>query len=337
MTKAEWFEYLTSFDDATIYQTWSYGAVRWGEDSLSHVVIKQGNNIIALAQATITKLPVVGTGIAYIPWGPIWKRKNLEKDYEHFRRIIHSLQHEYVKKRHLLLRLAPNEIDDDAMIRTILDSEGFQCTAKPYRTYHIDLTQSEDELHKGMARRWRRALKGAEKENLKILSGTDDELYCMYLNLYNDMHDRKKFEEGVDPNEFRLIQKNLPQDIKMHILICEFENKPIASLMASLIGSTGVGLLGATATEGLNLGGFHLLNWRMIQWLKECGALIYDFGGYDPEKNPGTASFKDGLPGRDLYHIGHFEACENTLSELTVKWGQRYKDYKAKKAENIKK
>ena len=30
ISKDEWSELLPRFDDATIYQTWSYGAVRWG-------------------------------------------------------------------------------------------------------------------------------------------------------------------------------------------------------------------------------------------------------------------------------------------------------------------
>ena len=36
--EAEWSELMSRFDDANIYQTWSYGAVRWQQKNLSHLV-----------------------------------------------------------------------------------------------------------------------------------------------------------------------------------------------------------------------------------------------------------------------------------------------------------
>lgn len=39
--KTEWSKLVQRFDDATIYQTWSYGLVRWGEKNLSHLVLKK--------------------------------------------------------------------------------------------------------------------------------------------------------------------------------------------------------------------------------------------------------------------------------------------------------
>ena len=32
-TPAEWSQMLDLFDDANIYQTWSYGGVHWGEET----------------------------------------------------------------------------------------------------------------------------------------------------------------------------------------------------------------------------------------------------------------------------------------------------------------
>ena len=39
ISKAEWEKLIHIFDDSSIYQTWSYGAVRWGQSNLSHIVI----------------------------------------------------------------------------------------------------------------------------------------------------------------------------------------------------------------------------------------------------------------------------------------------------------
>ena len=57
---------LNDFDDANIYQTWSYGAVRWGEKNLSHVILKKHNEVVAATQLRIVKISWLGVGIAYI-------------------------------------------------------------------------------------------------------------------------------------------------------------------------------------------------------------------------------------------------------------------------------
>ena len=61
--------------------------------------------------------------------------------------------------------------------------------------------------------------------------------------------------------------------------------------------------LGATSDDGLNAKGAYLLQWTLIQWLKENGIKWYDLGGIDPEGNPGVYSFKRGLSGTDVSSI----------------------------------
>jgi lipid II:glycine glycyltransferase (peptidoglycan interpeptide bridge formation enzyme) len=323
--KCEWYEALMNFNDATIYQTWSYGSVRWGESKLSHLVLKKDGEIVGLAQVIIIKIPLINAGIGYIPWGPIWQKKDAASDFESISYLIKALRKEYVVKRKLLLRITPNAINEDHdFICEILKKEGFILKSSPYRTLLIDLSLSMEELYKGSARRWRRALKTSEQKGLKVIEGTENHLYEVFKILYTEMVERKGFLPGINIYEFQEIQKDLPTPFKMKIMICEHEGKAIAALIASLIGQKGIGLLGATATSGMNLGGFQLLNWRMIHWMKENGAVRYDFGGYNPIKNPGTASFKEGLPGKDVLHIGQFEACENLLSSFIVVWAERF-------------
>jgi hypothetical protein len=49
----DWHRELTHFSDASIYQTWSYGEVRWGRPSLSHAVVYDGDEVVGLAQANL--------------------------------------------------------------------------------------------------------------------------------------------------------------------------------------------------------------------------------------------------------------------------------------------
>jgi lipid II:glycine glycyltransferase (peptidoglycan interpeptide bridge formation enzyme) len=132
------------------------------------------------------------------------------------------------------------------------------------------------------------------------------------------MQSRKQYEPGVDYDEFRKIQKKLPLPLKMRILVCEYESKPVTATIVTAVGDTGIYLLGATGDKGQNLKGAYISQWLMIKWLKERGCKWYDMGGINPEKNPGVYHFKAGLSGKDVYHSGQFELCENIVSSFTV-------------------
>ena len=66
-----WDEVIDLFEDASIYQTFAYGSVRWGRSNLSHIILKFNDEIVAAAQIVIKKIPLVKAGIAFSPWGPI--------------------------------------------------------------------------------------------------------------------------------------------------------------------------------------------------------------------------------------------------------------------------
>lgn len=321
--KPEWYDALLNFDDATIYQTWSYGSVRWGESRLSHLVLKRKGEVIGLAQLSIKKIPVINFGIAYIPSGPLWQKRGQTKNFEDLKHLIKTLKEEYVMRRGLLLRIAPNVVDDaQEEMRSLLEMEGFRLNKSipPYRTLMVDLSPSLQELRKGLDQKWRNQLNRAEKNALKVVEGDSDELYHKFMNLQNETLNRKKYIPGVDYEEFREIQKNLPEPFKMKIMLCEYEGEPITATICTSVGNTGIYLFGATGDKGLQLKGAYLSQWLMIRWLKDRHCSWYDLGGINPERNPGVFHFKAGLSGKDVYHIGQFEACESLLSSCLVDW-----------------
>jgi lipid II:glycine glycyltransferase (peptidoglycan interpeptide bridge formation enzyme) len=309
ISKIEWEQLLLEFDDATIYQTWSYGAIRWGQSNFSHIVIKHKDEIIAAAQLRMVKIPLLKAGIAYLPWGPMWRRQGQPVNIDVFQKIISALKEEYAVKQGLLLRIHPNVIEENrGAIVSILNKAGFQkkIKIKPYRTLMLDLSPTMPEIRKSLDQKWRNQLNRAEKNDLKIIEGSSDALYQIFLDLQEELHDRKKYIAGVDYNEFRDIQKDLPEPLKMIILICEYEGKALTATIGSLIGDTGIYLLGATGNEGMKMKGAYLLQWRLIEMMKESGYKCYDLGGIDPDDNPGVYHFKSGISSREAHHIGQF-------------------------------
>ena len=68
-TPAEWSQMLDLFDDANIYQTWSYGAVRWGRKNLSHLVLKRNDEVVGITQLRIVRPTSLKFGMAYLAMG----------------------------------------------------------------------------------------------------------------------------------------------------------------------------------------------------------------------------------------------------------------------------
>ncbi len=315
VNRTDWDELLTQFTDATLYQTWSYGSVTKTASRISHAVLKSGSEILACCQVTIRHFPMFNFGLADIKWGPLYRKKTRHTDLDILGRLIHDLKQEYAVRRRLLLRIRPGEtgVRKEAMRRVLAD-EGFQHvdSIAPYRTLYLDLAPSLEDLRKNLLQKWRNCLNKAEKNGLKIIEGTQNELYKIFLLLAQQMTLRKNFEPGVDLRLYSLIQEDLPGPLKMRIAVCEFQNEPVCVAIYSVIGDTGIYLLGATGDEGLKLKGAYLLQWHMIQRMKESGALYYDLGGIDPRQNPGVYDFKLGVAGKTAYEeelMGEFHGC----------------------------
>jgi lipid II:glycine glycyltransferase (peptidoglycan interpeptide bridge formation enzyme) len=329
-TPAEWSEMLDLFDDSNIYQTWSYGGVRWGEGNLSHLVLKRAGEVLGFAQVRIIRPTSFKFGMAYLRWGPLYERRGRPRDSEVVAALARSLEEEYVSKRKLFLCILPNAFAGTQRAKAVQDAFG-RFTPEPlvadntYRTLIVDLSPSIEDLRKKLDKKWRNQLSAAEKNELKVLDGHGGDrcgyLYRTFCLIYNQMRRRKTFETEVDVEEFGRIQQDLAESHRMRVLICEDKGVPVAGLVASAMGDSAIYLLGATSDEGLKSKGAYLLQWTLIKWLKECGFKWYDLGGIDPEKNPGVYHFKRGLSGIDVTQLNPLVTCDSVASSAMVKAG----------------
>ena len=310
ISKNQWRKLLNQFDDASIFQTWTYGAVRRGVDNLSHLVLYKDGKVAGLAQVHIKTLPGLKTGIAYVPWGPVWRKKDAQNDPEIFQAMIRALRAEYVESRGLLLRIKPNiYADDSKQIKKILNNERFQENkdSAEYQTILVDLDPSLDELRKRMKKSWRRTLKKSESFDFTIHEGTKQELYKQFKTIYNEMWQLKRFEQNVDINQFEMMQNDFYECEKMHIIVCHYQGRPVSASILSVMGDTAIGLLAATGHEGRDLNVSYFMEWHTLKWLKQQNVKWYDLHGIDPEKNIGTYRFKAGLGGKEVKFISQYE------------------------------
>jgi lipid II:glycine glycyltransferase (peptidoglycan interpeptide bridge formation enzyme) len=332
VAQAEWSEWMRRFSDANIYQTWAYGEVRWREKNLSHLLLKRGGEVVAMAQLRIMRPGNVRLGAAYLRWGPLCHGWGTKLDPEIVNAMAAALRREYVEKRGLHLEILPNAFV--GMARAQIFQSAFAqfdrvagVGAEQYRTLVLDISPSLEDLRKGLDKKWRNQLNAAERSPLQMVEGADDgDAYRKFAALYTEMQQRKKFYSPVSIGDFERIQAALPEAQKMIVLIGEHEGKPVSGLVCAPMGDSGIYLLGATNDEGMKLKASYHLQWTMIRLLKQRRIRFYDLGGIDPEANPGVYHFKSGLSGADVSHIGSFRACDNPFSKALVTKGQALRD-----------
>jgi peptidoglycan biosynthesis/recognition FemAB-like protein len=323
-----WCQILENFEDASIYQTWSYAGVIAGRRNTSHLILRKNGEIAAIAQARIAKLPLINAGIAYIHWGPLWRRHATEVDVDTFRQVLRALQNEFAYKRGLVLRLFPILFDNDPpRLLEILREEGFSPVSSEARgrTILMDLSPPLEDLRGGMGSHWKRYLKVAERSELEVIEGSGEELFETFVSIYKEMVSRKNFVEPNDINQFKLIQSQLPEKFKMRITLCKSGQDICAGHISSVMGNSAIYLFGATSNAGINSRGSYLLHWKFVEELKQRGVAIYNLNGINPTNNPGTYKFKKDLAGKngkDVNYFGRFDSRGSFLSYSSVMCGE---------------
>lgn len=318
--EAGWFELLEQFDDVSFLQTWTYAQLRW-KHNIHRVIFRQDDECLGMAQVAVFGFPGLPFfKMAYIARGPIFKRKDKELNSGHIETFLNLLKTEFVDKRGYMLRVMPN-YEDVPAVHDALVKNGF--TKSPVfgraRTYHVDLTQSLDDLKKNLDKTWRSSLSKAQRSDLVVREGTGDDLYADFTKLFLKMLERKSFNPGIDYKEFGELQRRLPEKFKSRIWVSYLDGRPTNSTICVCLGNIPMYTLGATDNEVVGANGSYLLQWSMMEWLKSNGFKLYDLGGIDPDNNPHVFRFKSGIAaknGREVFYVGTWEVSRTPFGRL---------------------
>jgi len=325
MGQSETFELLGEFEDANLFQSRSYGKSRWPRAEFSTLVLKHRNLVVAMAQVNLLKIPFIN-GIAFVRWGPLWRRIGTPENTEVFRQITRALRIEFVERRGYALQLVPRESDDRDDLKQILEEEGFDYTASNYNTLLIDISGTEEEIRAALVPRWRTDLNRSIRNALKLEQGQELALYDRFELIFREMRAFKNFVDFGDLEMFRKVQSDLPDSGKMQILICASEDGiDGAGAITSAFGDTGLAILWATNHVGRDTRGAYLVQWEVIRWLKSMGCTRYDIGGVDRDAFPGGYRFKQGLAGKqanETRFLGQFRSSRSRVQEFLLNTAQ---------------
>ncbi len=312
VTRERWRELAGRFLDHNYQHTWVYAdAIAKRRRSVcEHVAITADGETLGLASVRVRTLTVVGSGIAYVAGGPL-TRRGRDDDIDRLRRCLELLEHEYVTRRRLVLRvLAPlGSPEWNAKATAAFEEAGWIRAARcrSYRTFLLDISGPLDQVKAGCSKYWRRNLRRSQREPFVVRVGTTRELLDPLRDLYLRLLDRKLFRVNLDAEFYAGLQERLTDDERFLASLVELDGEPVAGVMVSLLGDTCIPLILATDETGLRGYAAYLLQWHSIITARERGARYYDLGGIDPDGNVGVYNFKKGLRGLDMCAPGPFE------------------------------
>lgn len=316
--ESDWNDILENFDDANIWQTWSYGALKFGEQNLSHIVLRKHGRVVSAAQLSILSLPIIGKRIAYINSGPLRRMRGKAPDADVDRTMLRAIIENYVEGKRLLLRLKPRVLvggEDD--LPALMQDVRVRWRRQPAGgTFLIDLSPTAEQQFMGLTPNWRAKLRKARKRGLEVVELDPVAGVDTFMRLYKEMLARKKFVDLSNIELMPRLQAALPEPHKLKLLACLDGGEVCAMKVCSMMGDTGIYLFGATAERGRSNGASYALDWWILTWMKENGFPWYDLGGAG---DLNVNQYKRGLSGkygRAEQFVGSFDVAENPATLL---------------------
>jgi peptidoglycan pentaglycine glycine transferase (the first glycine) len=171
----------------------------------------------------------------------------------------------------------------------------------PELSWLLDITESEDELLKGMRKTTRYLIKKSEKDGVTITTSSDPEDIALFWPVYQETVDRQHFtpfSKEYLKQEFELFAK----DGQAVFFFGHYQGELISAAIILFYGNSAFYHHSGSTHKFEKINASYLLQWRVIQEAKKRGCELYNFWGIAPENRPkhpwvGLSLFKKGFGG----------------------------------------
>lgn len=260
-----------------------------------------------LALAVIEKhIPGLGK-VWYAPKGPgVTTRDALKK-------LIFPLTHFAHEQGVFTIKIEP-EIPHTSLIASLGLTKTRPIQAN-YATVLIDLKPDLETILKNLPQKGRHAIRRAERDGVTVkkVAATDKNCRTMYKILKETSDDA---EFGIrSPQYYKTFYQRYEAAGMGQLFFAEFEGKVVAGAFVICFGRKSTYKDGASIRKRTAYGASHLLQWHVITWAKEHGALVHDLCGAPPvtqSKNPdhpyyGIGLFKTSFNKEITEYVGAYE------------------------------
>lgn len=320
-----WDKLTSGFADMCLEQTAAFAGTRFGAShSLGLILHETGsNNPIAMALAVVVKLPVIGLGLAYVKFGPLWRRNDTPAEPEVLSFALAALKHELATKRGLLLRvLPPADPDHGNEWSDALAKNGFcfHATLPDPERYLVNLTLSEEEQLASLGSKWRANLSKVPAGQIDIRETDLKSGLPVFISLYRKMVERKQFDDRHGVEDLPTIADVAGEALGMRLFVASHDGEPVVGSIVIGAGERVSVPFSATGDKALELRAGYALRWEIIKRLRGTKARWLDLGG--AEGDQGLRHYKLGNVGKRgaVASIpGEFDFAPNALASGAAK------------------
>lgn len=309
---ADWHALSRTFRDLTFEQTRAYSepaAARIGATT-RFVAVQRGGDVLALAALRVRSLPGLWRCIIWCPAGPMVQPSAApDPDPDTIAAILTALRQQLVTTEGHILRLRfPGIAFHDETITATAARAGFQPTTRAplYKSYAVDLRQSQDDLMRHLNGKWRGNLRNALKSGLTVDRSTGNDLTARFEAVFDAVQETKGFRPGISAQFHR---DCAAEDYRPETFVICKDGVDLAAGMLVVTGQNANYLFGATNAAGRLLRAGYQLSWSMMLRGAELGVVWFDLGGVDFDANPDVAGYKERIGGPFIQGAGPFEAA----------------------------
>ncbi|MGQ9732514.1 MAG: lipid II:glycine glycyltransferase FemX [Candidatus Zipacnadales bacterium] len=291
-----WREFVASMPTGDVLQCMEWGALKartgWQPFTLA---VLDGDSIVAGALALKRSAPW-GRSILYCPRGPVVD----PSDAATLACLIDGLRQLAAEHHAILVKIDPPLSGERAAAAfrkagfrpAPWPEQGFGGT-QPRAVMKTVLLGDDDTLLSRFKPKWRYNIRLAERKGVEVTAGTTREDLRDFYTVLQETGAR----DGFHVREFGyyealwecIIDRGLGR-----LFLARHEGETLGGAINFILGRQCWYVYGASASHKRNLMPNHLLQWRMMQWARDAGCIIYDFRGV-PLQRPGVVSSLDGL------------------------------------------
>lgn len=285
---------------ATVYSTWEWGTVceQFGHERY-YLGAERAGDLVAGIPIMYNGSRLFGdklVSMPYAPYGEILVSDDADRPDELKKGLLKEMK-----------SLSDHLDADQTSIRGI-ESDVIIPEFEPksnFVTFELDLTGGEDDAWDAVESRYRRSVRKARKNDVRVERGFDRTMFSQYYEMYLD----NMQYYGTPPYSrqfFRNVDRLLGQSDSFEMYMAYNEDgEPINGITAFFFGERAIYWTGVTDYDYRELNGGSLLLWEAIADSCERGYSVFDLGR--TREDTGVYNYKKGI-GDPIELTDHFYA-----------------------------
>lgn len=314
-------------------QSWSWGELKKDTWDVERIGVLRNKTIVAVIAVMYRKFPLRALTrifgfetFAYIPRG---FASNSDIGY-----AMNELSN-YLKRKKVAFSL----IDPENNFEVDKWNEKFEkelkkndwkeagVTIQPNQTDLIRIDYGEDEMYKRLRPKWRRNIRKAERQGVKIkevkdISGVND-----FYTIISDVKDRTSFKLH-SLEYFQKMWSEMSKENIIKIFHATYKNKKVASYLILTNDYLAAEVFGGATKLGRDTEASYLLKWETMKSFAREGMKYYDQWGVAPKdakEHPlkGISYFKSGFGGKYREFLPQYVNVYNPVGYSCYKFIQK--------------